>query len=219
MSAPTTESLDRWLGRSIIDVPTTLQLAVFEYIVGVGLLEATTYAAHKARYVLNELDPEMCDTYEDIAQDVIVDLTETLPHERIRHWRAVLLQLVKWRVLHLRRKRLTARRHPGRRVDYDTAVSQLDESATADDYERMILRDQLIGALAAIPHEETRAVLAATFVIPTHDMGYDVRTVAEVAQLLGMSESKVKHLRTAGVRILRRLLDPTVRPKQGRGES
>ncbi|WP_024805306.1 sigma-70 family RNA polymerase sigma factor [Nocardia sp. BMG51109] len=208
MSTAAQDPLDQWLGRPITEVPAGLRHAVFEYAVGVGLAEATTYAAQKARFALGDADPDMRDSFEDVAQDVIVALTLPLPRQRVRHWRAVLLQRVRWRVRDLRRDRLAAKRTPGQRVDFDIAVAHLDNTAATDDRERFILREELVCALDTVPDPETRAVLKATFVIPTHEAGYDVRTIGEVAALLGMSQSKVRRLRAQGTPVLRQLLAP-----------
>ncbi|NNH70435.1 sigma-70 family RNA polymerase sigma factor [Nocardia uniformis] len=208
MSSAGQDPLDQWLGRPITDAPVALHHAVFEYAVGVGLEEATTYAVQKARYVLSDFDPDMRDGFEDVAQDVIVALAEKLPSEPIRHWRAWLSQRVRWRVRDLREERLAAKRHPGRRVGFDTAVACLEDTVAEYDQDRLFLRADLVCALDSVPDPPTRAVLKATFVIPTHDAGYDVRTTAEVAALLGMSRPKVKRLRAQGVPILRKLLDP-----------
>ncbi|MEV6279465.1 hypothetical protein [Nocardia sp. NPDC051832] len=202
------QALRRWLGGPINNAPPTQRAAVFEYVLGVGLAEASAYAAQKAYYVLGDLDADMRHTYEDIAQDVILSLTEKLPVERIQHWRGLILRYVTFRVLHERRRRLAGKRHPGDRVEYDDALTHLSAISVADDdYERLVMREQLRAALEAVPDPEIRAVLQATFVILPGAEGCDVRTTAEVAKLLEMSQPKVKRLRAAGVPILRGLLE------------
>lgn len=210
-------AFDEWLGRPITEAPVESHRAVFEHIVGVDLAVAAAYAAQKAFHVLREIDADMRYSYEDIAQDVIVGLTDPLPAEPIRHWRAIIVQNVRWRVLHLRRERLAAMRHPGRRVDYDSAVAQLSDSSAVDDHDRLLAREEIAAALDAVPDPEVRAVLRATFVLPTHDGGYDIRSTAEASELLGISQSKVKRLRASGVLVLRQLLDPQPGRDDGKG--
>lgn len=204
----TTTSYDEWLGRPLAEAPVELHHILFEHVLGVGLAEAAAYAELKARYALAALDPEMRGTSEDIAQDVILHLTEKLPTEPIRHWRGLLLRLVEWRIKHLRRMRLAEKRCPGRPVSYDEAVDQIMARPSHDEHDRVVVRVELRAAIDSVTDPEIRSVLDATFVIPSYSDEYDVRTTREVAQLLGMNQSKVKRLRAAGVIILRQILDP-----------
>ncbi|MGN2639840.1 sigma-70 family RNA polymerase sigma factor [Nocardia takedensis] len=204
----TATSYDEWLGRPLTQAPSELHHLLFEHVLGVGLAEAAAYAELKARYAIAALDPEMSCTSEDIAQDVLLALTERLPDEPIRHWRGLILRLVEWRVKHLRRERLAQKRYPGRPVPYDDLAEQVGAYPPVDEHERVVAREELRSAIGSVADAETRDVLVATFVIPTSSDEYDVRTTGEVAELLGMSRSKVKRLRAAGVSILRRTLDP-----------
>ncbi|MFI6172711.1 hypothetical protein ACIBCN_38450 [Nocardia sp. NPDC051052] len=199
-------SYDEWLGRSMAEVPEPLRYPVFEYIFGADLTTVAAYAADQARRIVARVDPDVRADYEDVAQDVLIRLTDKLPAERIRHWKTVLIQELQWRALHLRRARLVAKRYPGRRIDYDDAVVHLQDTGIADTNERLVRREMIAAALAAITHQETCAVLSATFVLADDGSYFDVRTTGEVADLLGISQEKVKRLRAAGVKILRSIL-------------
>ncbi|WP_331758584.1 hypothetical protein OG225_40845 (plasmid) [Nocardia sp. NBC_01377] len=187
------------------EVPARLHAAVFEHVFGAALPVVASYAAGKARYLLERLDPDMRGDFEDIAQDVLIGLTEPLPVERIRHWRAVLVQELRWRILHQRRARLAAKRHPGHRVGWEE-VGDADTPAVADIGVAVVGRAVIVAALGAVADHQTRAVLEATFVIAADGSYCDVRTTAEAATILGVSREKVKRLRAVGTRELRQVL-------------
>lgn len=198
-----TEPLDEWLGAAWSEVPERLRPAVVDHIFGVDLVTMSSYAAIKARYVLDRLDPDRRGDFEDVAQDTMVELTATLPTERIRHWKALVIKRLQWQVLQDRRSRTAEKRHPGRRVDYESAVLVLEDHRSGDVEERLADRTVLLNALASITHAETAAVLRATFVIAEDGSYTDVLTTGEVAQDLRFSQQKVKRLRAAGAKLLR----------------
>ncbi|MFF2086034.1 hypothetical protein ACFVVM_19840 [Nocardia sp. NPDC058176] len=200
------DPLDDWLGARWDDVPEHLRPAVVEHIFDVDLLTLSTYAAAKARYVLERIDPEMRSDFEDVAQDTLVELTATLPAERIRHWKALVLKKLQWQVLQDRRRRTADKRHPGQRVDYESTVLVLEDHAKSDADDRLADRTILRNALDSITRPEIAAVLRATFVIAADGSYADVQTTREVAEELGISQEKVKRLRAAGVKALRAAL-------------
>lgn len=197
------EPLDRWLGAGWSEVPERLRPAVVDHIFGADLVTMSSYAAAKARYVLDRLDPDMRSDFEDVAQDMMVELTATLPTERIRHWKALVLKKLQWQVLQDRRSRTAEKRHPGQRVDYESTVLVLEDHRCGDAENRLADRAILRDALASIAHAETAAVLRATFVIATDGSYSDVQTTGEVARDLRFSQEKVKRLRAAGAKLLR----------------
>lgn len=197
------EPLDQWLGAAWSEVPERLRPAVVDHIFGADLVTMSSYAATKARYVLDRLDPDMRSDFEDVAQDTMVELTATLPTERIRHWKALVLKKLQWQVLQDRRSRTAEKRHPGHRVDYESTVLVLEDHRCADAENRLADRAILRDALDSIAHAETAAVLRATFVIATDGSYSDVQTTGEVARDLQFSQEKVKRLRAAGAKVLR----------------
>ncbi|MFC6011070.1 hypothetical protein [Nocardia lasii] len=197
---------DEWLGTRWDDIPEQLRPAVAEYIFGADLVTMSTYAAAKARYLLERIDPDRRSDFEDVAQDTMVELTTIMPTERIRHWKALVLKQLQWQVLQDRRRRTAEKRHPGRRVDYESAVLVLEDQTTRGCDSRLVDRAVLRIALDSIAHEETAAVLRATFVIASDGSYADVQTTKEVADDLGISQEKVKRLRAAGVKMLRATL-------------
>ncbi|MFD3506594.1 hypothetical protein [Nocardia sp. NPDC058666] len=197
------DPLDQWLGAPWGQVPQHLRPAVVVHIFGADLVTMSSYAAAKARYVLDRLDPDMRCDFEDIAQDTMVELTATLPTEHIRHWKALVLKKLQWQVLQARRSRTAEKRHPGHRVDYESAVLVLEDPTCGDAENRLADRAILRDALASIAHEETAAVLRATFVIAPDGSYTDVQTTGEVARDLQFSQEKVKRLRAAGAKLLR----------------
>lgn len=197
------DPLDKWLGAAWSEVPERLRPAVAEHVFGVDLVTMSTYAASKARYILDRLDPDMRSDFEDVAQDTMVELTATLPSERIRHWKALVLKKLQWQVLQDRRSRTAEKRHPGRRVDYEPAVLVLEDHRHGDAEDRLADRAVLRDALASITHAETAAVLRATFVIAADGSYTDVQTTGEVAADLRFSQEKVKRLRASGAKLLR----------------
>ncbi|MGY0500971.1 hypothetical protein ACWZHB_20995 [Nocardia sp. FBN12] len=197
------EPLDHWLGAAWSEVPEQVRPAVVDHIFGVDLVTMSSYAAAKARYVLERIDPDMRSDFEDVAQDTMVELTATLPTERIRHWKALVLKKLQWQVLQDRRSRTAEKRHPGQRVDYESAVLVLEDHRCGDAENRLADRAVLHDALASITHEETAAVLRATFVIAPDGSYTDVQTTGEVARDLRFSQEKVKRLRAAGAKLLR----------------
>jgi hypothetical protein len=198
-----TEPLDEWLGAAWSEVPERLRPAVVDHIFGADLVTMSSYAAIKARYLLDRLDPDMRSDFEDVAQDTMVELTATLPTERIRHWKALVLKKLQWQVLQDRRSRTAQKRHPGLRVDYEAAVLVLEDHRCGDGEDRLADRAVLRDALASITHAETAAVLRATFVIAADGSYTDVQTTGEVARDLRFSQEKVKRLRAAGAKLLR----------------
>ncbi|MFD3743019.1 hypothetical protein [Nocardia sp. NPDC058633] len=198
-----TEPLDQWLGAAWGEVPASLRPAVVVHIFGADLATMSSYAAAKARYVLDRLDPDMRSDFEDVAQDTMVELTATLPTERIRHWKALVLKKLQWQVLQDRRSRTAEKRHPGQRVEYESAVLVLADHRCGDTETRLVDRAILRDALDSIAHAETAAVLRATFLIATDGSYSDVQTTGEVARDLRFSQEKVKRLRAAGAKLLR----------------
>ncbi|WP_067862807.1 sigma-70 family RNA polymerase sigma factor [Nocardia shimofusensis] len=219
--ALSSDPLDSWLGAAWDDVPERLRPAVVEHVFGVDLTTMSTYAAAKARYVLERLDPDMRSDFEDIAQDALIQLTEILPGERIRHWKSVVLKHVQWQVLRERRRRTADKRHPGHRVDYESTVLVLEDHAQGETGNRLVDRTLLLNALDSIPHEETAAVMRATFVIAADGSYADIQTTREVAHDLRFSQEKVKRLRAQGARQLRAALRAhfDVRDGDGAGEA
>lgn len=197
------DPLDRWLGAAWSEIPEQLRPAVVDHIFGVDLVTMSSYAAAKARYVLERIDPDMRSDFEDVAQDTMAELTATLPPERIRHWKALVLKKLQWQVLQDRRSRTAEKRHPGHRVDYESAVLVLEDHYSGEIENRLADRAVLRDALASITHHETAAVLRATFVIATDGSYTDVQTTGEVARDLRFSQEKVKRLRAAGAKLLR----------------
>ncbi|MFI8975150.1 hypothetical protein ACIGO9_19855 [Nocardia asteroides] len=200
------DPLDNWLGAKWGEVPPHLRGAVVTHIFGVDLVTMATYAAGKARHVLERVDPDMRSDFEDVAQDAMVELTATLPAERIRHWKTHVLQQLQWQALQSRRRRTAEKRHPGSRVDYDAAVLTMEDRATSEQDTRLADRSILLAALAGIEHQETAAVLRATFVLAADGSFADVQTTKEVADALDLHQAKVKRLRAAGAKLLREAL-------------
>ncbi|WP_157102022.1 hypothetical protein [Nocardia caishijiensis] len=202
----TSGTVDRWLGAAWNEIPSALRLAVVEHIFGADLVTMSAYAAAKARYVVERVDPDMRSDFEDVAQDTMVALTATLPTERIRHWKTHVLQQLQWQVLQNRRRRTADKRHPGHRVDYESTVLFVEDRTQADGADRLADRTALQGALDAIPHSEIAAVLRATFVLAPDGTYTDVQTTKEVAEDLDFSQEKVKRLRATGTKMLREAL-------------
>ncbi|TDP32774.1 hypothetical protein DFR75_10512 [Nocardia ignorata] len=202
----TSDPLDTWLGATWSTVPAPLRLAVVEHIFGADLVTMSTYAAAKARYVVERVDPDMRSDFEDVAQDTMVALTVTLPAERIRHWKTHVLQQLQWQVLQNRRRRTAEKRHPGLRVDYESTALVVEDHTLVGGEDRLADRAVLQDALDAIPHPETAAVLRATFVLAPDGTYTDVQTTKEVAEDLNFSQEKVKRLRAAGTKMLREAL-------------
>lgn len=200
------EPLAAWLGAAWNDVPERVRPAVVEYVFGVDLATLSTYAVSKARYVLERLDPDVRSDFEDIAQDTVLALTETLPAAPIRHWKTVVLNQVRWQALQYRRRRTAEKRHPGRRVDFETTVLMLEDAHGREASQRLVDRTLLQAALASIEHPDTAAVLRATYVIAPDGSYTDVQTTREVAQELNFSQEKVKRLRAVGTKLLREAL-------------
>ncbi|MFD8098406.1 hypothetical protein ACFV24_02630 [Nocardia fluminea] len=207
------DAFDEWLGARWDDVPERLRPAVVEHIFGVDLITMSTYASVKARYVLERIDPDMRSDFEDVAQDTMIELTAILPTERIRHWKALVLTRLQWQVLQDRRRRTAEKRHPGQRVDYESAVLVLEDQTTHDIDNRLADRAVLQDSLGSITQEEIAAVLRATFVIAADGSYTDVQTTKEVAKDLGISQEKVKRLRAAGVKMLRDALRTQLEPR------
>ncbi len=213
------DPLDEWLGARWDDVPERLRPVVVEHIFGADLVTLSTYAAAKARYVLERIDPDMRSDFEDVAQDTMIELTATLPPERIRHWKALVLKHLQWQVLQDRRRRTAEKRHPGHRVDYESAVLVLEDRTARDTDDRLADRTILQNSLGSIAHVEIAAVLRATFVIAADGSYTDVRTTREVAEDLGISQEKVKRLRAAGVKLLREALRTQLDTRDNEEES
>ncbi|MFC9897658.1 hypothetical protein ACFVMC_28545 [Nocardia sp. NPDC127579] len=199
-------SLDRWLGVEWQAVPPRLRTEVVAHIFGTDLETLSVYAATKARFLLAHVFPDGQSDFEDIAQEAIARLVSPLPTYRIDHWKSVVLKQVQWQVLEERRRRLARKRHPGTRVDFETAVQTLRAPAESDCETRCVDRSVILEALAALGHTESAAVLRATFVLALDGGHADILTTREVADQLGWSQEKVKRLRAAGIRDLRELL-------------
>jgi len=197
----------RWLGRPLDDVPSRLREAVFEYVFGASVIDVATYAAGQAASLLRFHDPDMRDTYADIAQDVLVQFLQKLPAERVTFWKTYTHQGVLWQIQQQRRKR-----HPGREAEAEAeaedTIAGLADPVSADQHDWLYVRDQFARVVRSIPDAETRRVFEATCVWPTEHSGFDVRTAEQVAALLGISSSKVKRLWSKEKRALRHLLTP-----------
>ena len=191
----------RWLGGPLENVPNTLREAVFEYVFGATIVDVATYSAGKAAYLLRVHDPEMSDTYDDIAQDVLTQFLAKLPTERIAYWRTYTGTRVLWQIQQQRRKR-----HPGREVELDDAVVGCADTTCADEHDWLYVHDLFVKAIETIADAEIRRVLHATYVWPTEHSDFYALTAEQVAALLNMNPSKVKRLWSKGKKILRNLL-------------
>ncbi|WP_063006256.1 RNA polymerase sigma factor [Nocardia salmonicida] len=201
----------QWLGRPLDDVPPEQREAVFVYVLGASVVEVATYAAGEAAFLLSRHDPDMRDAYPDIAHDVLEKFFEKLPAERVEFWKAYTRTRVLWQIHQQRRERLAAKRHPGRRVEFDDAVTGHPDSGSVDDFDWIYVKDLLATAIAAIPDAEVRTVLEVSYVWPTEHSDFHALTAEQVAELLGLSTSKVKKLWSKGKKIIRHLLCPETR--------
>ncbi|MFC9897659.1 hypothetical protein ACFVMC_28550 [Nocardia sp. NPDC127579] len=201
------DNLDQWLGAKWKDIPVRHRADTIEYVFGADLTTISSYAASKARYLLANLDPDTRTDFEDIAQDTVADLITTLPTARVTHWRTFVLHRVDWHIRQRRRHRLTAKRHPGVRIDFDTAAPAIESVPDPDNESHWVNRDLLQAALDAIADADLAAVLRATFILASDGSYADICTTDEVAHDLGYSRSKVKRLRARGIRELREYLD------------
>ncbi|MFC9897269.1 RNA polymerase sigma factor [Nocardia sp. NPDC127579] len=202
----------QWLGRPLDDVSREQREAVFAYVFGASVVDVATYAAGEAAFLLSRHDPDMRDTYADIAHDVIERFFEKLPAERIEFWKAYTRTRVLWQIQQQRRERLAAkRRPPGRQVGFDDAVTGHPDSGSFDDYDWIYVKDLFATAIAAIPDAEIRAVFEASYVWPTTYSDFHALTAEQVAERLGFNVSKVKRLWSKGKKIIRQLLCPETR--------
>ncbi|KAF0847073.1 sigma-70 family RNA polymerase sigma factor [Nocardia caishijiensis] len=204
------KGLEKWLGRTLSEVPESDRLAVMEYVVGESLVEVARYLVVTARYELRKSDPSAYQTYEDLAQEVLVSLFDKgIPEFRLTAWRAYLLRRTRWKIQESRASRTRQKNDERLLSSLDEVGEQGNTAAAGTDFvDDLVTRDRLEEALAELPDAAERAVLRATFAMDEH--GFDLRTTREVADILGVHVSKVKRLRSAGTRRLRELLQNDV---------
>lgn len=198
--------LEKWLGRTLSDVPEPDRLAVMEYVIGAPLTEVARFLVVTARRELRTSDPAAYQTNEDLAQEVLISLFDkAIPEFRLTAWRAYLLRRTRWKIMERRATRT-------RQKNDERLLQSLDElgdpggvdDVTPDLVNSLVTRESFDDALSRIPDPVQRGVLRATFSIDEH--GFDLRTTHEVADLLGLNVSKVKRLRSSGTLALREIL-------------
>lgn len=199
------QGYDKWLGRSLSEVPQAERIQVIEFVLGATISEVAKYLTITAMFELGKLDPAASHSYEDVSQEVHISLFENgLPSQRLTAWRAYLLQRTRWKIGEMRRQR-------HRQRNDERITSSLDDerhgdfaSGGGEFTDRLVTRDRLDRALARIDDDMERAVLMHTFVLD--EGGYEVRTTSEVAKRMSIHVSKVKKLRAVATRKLRALL-------------